>query len=280
MRFDYLLALRKIYSDFNNRNDVFDILVNELGDLESAIATFNLETKEIVLNKDETDECYKIMPIKNNDKVIGISLKRVKKEFNGEQFTLVKNIIPQNDQEKGITISSLEKVITKDYTVFFVSSKNVVNTKFLCKTNDEKTGIWIYDNMVINENEKLFQVTSIDFYKNFKEIEDNIKEQKCILPDYVSKLEIDYSKVIEDTTAEIIFIDNNYRLNKSKIKCSTAPTYIPFSCDEVVFDKYKQIFRLIGEKVPVLPIDTSFIPIDKTTGNYLIRNVKIKKIGD
>lgn len=280
MRFDYLLALRKIYSDFNNRNDVFAILVNELGDLESAIASFNLDTKEIVLNKDETDECYKIMPIKNNDKVIGISLKRVKKEFNGEQFTLVKNIIPQNDQEKGITISSLEKVITKDYTVFFVSSKNVVNTKFLCKTNDEKTGIWIYDNMVINENEKLFQVTSIDFYKNFNEIEDNIKKQKCILPDYVSKLEIDYSKVIEDAIGNIKFVDNDYKLKEYQIKLSAAPIYMNSHSSTVASDYYKKIFRILSVEEPTLPIDTSFIPTDKTTGNYLIENVKIKKIGD
>ena len=280
MRFDYLLALRKIYSDFNNRNDVFDILVNELGDLESAIASFNLDTKEIVLNKDETDEYYKIMPIKNNNKVIGISLKRVKKEFNGEQFTLVKNIIPQNDQEKGITISSLEKVITKDYTIFFVSSKNVVNTKFLCKTNDEKTGIWIYDNMVINENEKLFQVTSIDFYKNFKEIEDNIKEQKCILPDYVSKLKIDYSKVIEDAIGNIKFVDNDYKLKEYQIKLSAAPIYMNFHSSTVASDYYKKIFRILSVEEPTLPIDTSFIPTDKTTGNYLIENVKIKKIGD
>lgn len=280
MRFDYLLALKKIYSEFSNRNDVFDILVNELGELESAIASFNLEAKEIILNKDETDECYRIMTIKDNEKVIGISLKRAKKEYNGEQFTLVKNIIPQNDQEKGIIISSLEKVITKDYTIFFASSKKIVNTNILYKISDEKTGIWIYDNMVINENEKLFQVTSIDFYKNFKEIEDNIREQKCILPNYVSKLEIDYSKVIEDAIAKIIFIDNNYRLNKSRIKCSIAPTYIPFFCDEVVFNKYEQIFKSMGEQMPVLPIDTSFIPIDKPAGNYLIKNVKIKKIGD
>ncbi len=81
MRFDYLLALKKIYSEFSNRNDVFDILVNELGELESAIASFNLEAKEIILNKDETDECYRIMTIKDNEKVIGISLKRAKKNI-------------------------------------------------------------------------------------------------------------------------------------------------------------------------------------------------------
>lgn len=280
MRYDYLLALHKIYSEFNNRNDVFDILVNELGDLESAIATFNLETKEIVLNKDETDEYYKIMPIKDNDKIIGILLKRVKKEFNGEQFALVKNIIPHNDQEKGIIISSLEKVITKDYTIFFASSKNVVNTNILYKINDEKTGIWIYDNMVINENEKLFQVTSIDFYKNFKEIENNIKEQKCILPDYVSKLKIDYSKVIEDAIGNIKFVDNDYKLKEYQIKLSAAPIYMNSHSSTVASDYYKKIFRILSVEEPTLPIDTSFIPTDKTTGNYLIENVKIKKIGD
>lgn len=273
MRYDYLLALHKIYSEFNNRNDVFDIIVDELGDLDSAIASFNLETKEIVLNKDETDECYKILPIKDKDKLIGISLKREKKEFNGEQFSLTKNIIPESNKKNSIIISSLEKVITKDYTIFYASSKSIIDEK-VPTINVEKLGIWLYDNEAINDNEELFQVTNIDFYKSFNEIENNIKEQVCILPDFVSKLEIDYSRTFEDFVKDVIFIDNNYKLNKTKINCTIAPTYMYSPGNKPNFDYYKRLLRLIGEEVPVLPIETSFTPIDKTIGSYLIEKKK------
>ena len=158
MRYDDLMILEGMFIDVS-REDVKDVIRAELGeDLSYNIETFDFENQKIRLKKDETDESYEIVPIKRSDATLGINIKRVKKEANGEKFSLSKNIVYSGKEKKGVTVSNLEKVETKDYTIFFEHTKNIVKDGTnIYKKEQENLCLWVYDNALIqNERYRYF----------------------------------------------------------------------------------------------------------------------------
>ena len=126
MRYDDLMILEGMFIDVT-REDVKDVIRTELGEnISYCIETFDFENKKIKLKKDETDESYEIVPIKRDDATLGINIKRVKKEENGEKFSLSKNIVYTGKEKKGVVVSTLETVESKDYTIFFENTKNII----------------------------------------------------------------------------------------------------------------------------------------------------------
>ena len=114
MRYDDLMILEGMFIDVS-REDVKDVIRAELGeDISYCIETFDFENQKIRLKKDETDESYEIVPIKRSGATLGINIKRVKKEENSEKFSLSKNIVYAGKEKKGVTVSTLEEVETKE----------------------------------------------------------------------------------------------------------------------------------------------------------------------
>lgn len=100
MRYDDLMILEGMFIDVS-REDVKDVMRAELGeDISYCIETFDFENKKIRLKKDKTDESYEIVPIKRDDSTLGINIKRVKKEQNGEKFSLSKILSMQVKRRK------------------------------------------------------------------------------------------------------------------------------------------------------------------------------------
>ena len=150
MRYDDLMILEGMFIDVT-REDVKDVIRTELGEnISYCIETFEFENKKIKLKKDETDESYEIVPIKRDDATLGINIKRVKKEENGEKFSLSKNIVYTGKEKKGVVVSTLETVETKDYTIFFENTKNIIKNEHGTYIKDQESlGLWVYDNKIL-----------------------------------------------------------------------------------------------------------------------------------
>ena len=202
MRYDDLMILEGMFIDIS-REDVKDVIRAELGeDISYCIETFDFENQKIRLKKDETDESYEIVPIKRSGATLGINIKRVKKEENDEKFSLSKNIVYAGKEKKGVTVSTLEEVETKNYTIFFENTKNIVKDENELYIKDqENLGLWVYDNALAqDERNRYFGTFSdttcygqFDYHERLSHIEKSIKKD-YLLPDYVTKIETELNE--------------------------------------------------------------------------------------
>ncbi len=183
MRYDDLMIFEGMFIDVSSE-DMKYVIRKELGeDISYNIEAFDFDEQIISLKKDETDESYEIVPIKISGSTIGINIKRVKKKANGEKFSLSKNIVYRGKETKGVTVSTLEKVETKDYTIFFENTQNIIKQedKFYI-TDRESLGLWVYDNKILqNETNKYFGIFEdttcygqFDYHKRLSQIEKTI----------------------------------------------------------------------------------------------------------
>lgn len=213
-----------------------------------------------------------MIPIKKNDATIGISIKRVKKENNNEQYTLIKNIIPQNNLNV-YNVSSLEKVVTKNYTIFFAISRIIFKYKTsLYYIDNEKLKILVYDNSAIDEYIENIETAVGDFYQALEKIEDYLRHQKCLSPDYTSKLECNYSKIKTDNEVEMFCMNNDYKINNFRM--NRVMPYYCFFCDDDektnFNNRYSKFLAYMDQEKITLLIDTLFTPTDKTIGSYFV----------
>lgn len=277
MRYDDLMILEGMFIDVS-REDVKDVMRAELGeDISYCIETFDFENKKIRLKKDKTDESYEIVPIKRDDSTLGINIKRVKKEQNGEKFSLSKNIVYAGKEKKGVTVSTLERVETKDYTIFFENTKNVVKKETERYIKDqENLGLWVYDNTILqNESNKYFGIFTdttcygqFDYHERQSHIEKSIKKD-YLLPDYVTKIETELNEQgkMVGTTHTNYLETEEYQNDDS--------FYFDYSgCKRAI---YSDMEKYVKEMKEILSLETSFDGTEKRIDDYKVsENEKVK----
>ena len=280
MRYDDLMILEGMFIDVS-REDVKKIIREELGEnLSYNIETFDFEKNKILLKKYASDESYEIVPIKRSDATIGINIKRVKKEENDEKFTLSKNIVYTGKEKKGVMVSTLETVETKDYTIFFENTKNIIKDEdgnYII--NQESLGLWVYDNTLLqNERYKYFGTFmdttcygQFNYHERLSHIEKSVNKD-YLLPDYITKIEteldeneklvgiiyINHIKTLEYQTKDILY--HHKRLLKRPI----------YSCMEDYVKNMKEM----------LALETSFDGKEKKFEDYKVTEkdkTKVKK---
>ena len=274
MRYSDLMILGRICPGIKDRNDIVDIIRHELGnDLSYRIESFDFDNKKILLKKDESDEVYEITPIMSDDTAIGISTKREKKEVNNEKFSLTKNITFLGGGFDGVNVSTREKVITTNYTIFFVDSKDVTkNENESYVISKENVGLWVYDNNIINnDNYKNYfrhnhWKSVFDFYCRYGETEMYL-ERYFLLPDY-------YLKINANLQGKELVGTRFYNDGRKK----------DFTSDEIFYDDYKihcDIYNVFENYLPEmkskLSLDTSFNVRVKSIDNYLVKENAKKK---
>ena len=268
MRYDDLMILEGMFIDVS-REDVKDVIREELGeDISYCIETFDFENQKIRLKKDETDESYEIVPIKRSGATLGINIKRVKKEENDEKFSLSKNIVYAGKEKKGVTVSNLEKVETKDFTIFFENTKNIVKDGTnINKKEQENLCLWVYDNALI-QNERYryfgtFEDTTcygqFDYHERLSYIEKSIKED-YLLPDYVTKIETE----LNEHEKMVGTIHNNY-LENLEYHNEDIFYFDHLKCKR---DIYSEMEKYVKEMKMILSLETRFDGREKRIDDY------------
>lgn len=281
MRYDDLMILEGMFIDVT-REDVKDVIRAELGEnISYCIEAFDFDEQIISLKKDETDESYEIVPIKRSDATLGINIKRVKKEENGEKFSLSKNIVYAGKEKKGVTVSTLEKVETKDYTIFFENTKNIIKNKNnIYIKNQESLGLWVYDNKILqNENNKYFGIFEdttcygqFDYHERSSHIEKSIKKD-YLLPDYVTKIETE----LNEHEKMVGTIYTNY-IETTEYKNEDMFYFDHSKCKRAI---YSDMEKYVEDMKELLSLETTFDGKEKRIDNYRVsEKVKVKKSGD
>ena len=283
MRYDDLMILEGMFIDIS-REDVKDVIRAELGeDISYCIETFDFENKKIRLKKDKTDESYEIVPIKRDDSTLGINIKRVKKEQNGEKFSLSKNIVYAGKEKKGVTVSTLERVETKDYTIFFGNTKNVVKKENELYIKDqENLGLWVYDNTILqNESNKYFGIFTdttcygqFDYHERLSHIEKSVKKD-YLLPDYVTKIETE----LNEHEKMVGTIHTNY-LENEEYQNEDSFYFDHSGCKRAI---YSDMEKYVKEMKEILSLETSFDGTEKRIDDYKVsenEKVKAKRTGN
>lgn len=281
MRYDDLMILEGMFIDVT-REDVKDVIRAELGEnISYCIEAFDFDEQIISLKKDETDESYEIVPIKRSDATLGINIKRVKKEENGEKFSLSKNIVYAGKEKKGVTVSTLEKVETKDYTIFFENTKNIIkNGNGIYIKDQENLGLWGYDNKISqNENNKYFGIFEdrtcygqFNYHERLSHIEKSIKKD-YLLPDYITKIETE----LNEHEKMVGTIYTNY-LETTEYKNEDMFYFDHSKCKR---DIYSDMEKYVEDMKELLSLETTFDGKEKRIDNYRVsEKVKVKKSGD
>ena len=272
MRFDELKILEILYPDIRERKDVFDIIKEEIGpNLGYDIEKIDFDAKTIYLRQTDEDLEYSISPLETSDITTGLSCKRVKKNIDNEEFSLVKNIVFLKKESKGdVIVSSLEKSKGEKYSIFYANTKNIKNDEASNYIIDyDNSGLWAYDNNVIDKYNELFEMlnskTNFDIYNRLSKIEKTIN-MDYLLPDYVKKIELENNgdgKMVGglcDNNLEVSLTGNDdiyYLDNDSK--------------------KNEQIFAFaMLEMKQILSIDTELKATKKKLTDYTNRTLKIK----
>ena len=268
MRYDDLMILEGMFIDVS-REDVKDVIREELGeDISYCIETFDFENQKIRLKKDETDESYEIVPIKRSGATLGINIKRVKKEENDEKFSLSKNIVYAGKEKKGVTVSTLEKVETKDYTIFFENTKNIVKDENELYIKDqENLGLWVYDNALLQDERNRYFGTfadttcygQFDYHERLSHIEKSIKED-YLLPDYVTKIETE----LNEHEKMVGTIHNNY-LENLEYHNEDIFYFDHLKCKR---DIYSEMEKYVKEMKMILSLETRFDGREKRIDDY------------
>lgn len=265
MRYDDLMILEGMFIDVT-REDVKDVIRAELGEnISYCIEAFDFDEQIISLKKDETDESYEIVPIKISGSTIGINIKRVKKKVNGEKFSLSKNIVYRGKENKGITVSTLEKVETKDYTIFFENTKNIIKQKQEDEDyikDQESLGLWVYDNKILKgENYNysgIFEDTTcygqFDYHKRLSYIEKTINKD-YLLPDYIAKIETE----LNEHEKMVGTIYTNY-LETTEYKNEDMFYFDHSKCKR---DIYSDMEKYVEDMKELLSLETSFDGAEK-----------------
>ena len=274
MRYDDLMILEGMFIDVT-REDVKDVIRTELGEnISYCIETFDFENKKIKLKKDETDESYEIVPIKRDDATLGINIKRVKKEENGEKFSLSKNIVYTGKEKKGVVVSTLETVETKDYTIFFENTKNIIkNGNGIYIKDQENLGLWGYDNKISqNENNKYFGIFEdrtcygqFNYHERLSHIEKSIKKD-YLLPDYITKIETELNE--HEKMVGTIYI--NYLINYLEAIEYENDDMFYFDHSRWKRDIYSDIENYVEEMKKLLSLETSFDGTEKRIYDYRV----------
>ena len=280
MRYDDLMILERMFIDVS-REDVKDVIRAELGeDISYCIETFDFENQKIRLKKDETDESYEIVPIKRSGATLGINIKRVKKEENDEKFSLSKNIVYAGKEKKGVTVSTLEKVETKDYTIFFENTKNIVKDENELYIKDqENLGLWVYDNALLQDERNRYFGTFSDttcygqfnYHERLSHIEKSIKKD-YLLPDYVTKIETE----LNEHEKMVGTIYTNY-IETTEYKNEDMFYFDHSKCKR---DIYSDMEKYVEDMKELLSLETSFDGAEKRIDNYRVSEkmkTKIKK---
>ena len=277
MRYDDLMILEGMFIDVSSE-EVKDVIRAELGaNISYCIETFDFENEKIKLKKDKTDESYEIVPIKISGTTIGINIKRIKKEENDEKFSLSKNIVYRGKEKKGVTVSTLERVETKDYTIFFENTKNVVKKETERYIKDqENLGLWVYDNALLqNERNRYFGTFAdttcygqFDYHERLSHIEKSIKKD-YLLPDYVTKIETElneHEKMVG--TIHTNYLENEEYQNEDSF-------YFDYSgCKRAI---YSDMEKYVKEMKEILSLETSFDGTEKRIDDYKVsENEKVK----
>ena len=258
MRYDDLMILEGMFIDVS-REDVKNVIREELGeDISYCIETFDFENQKIRLKKDETDESYEIVPIKRSGATLGINIKRVKKEENDEKFSLSKNIVYAGKEKKGVTVSNLEKVETKDYTIFFENTKNIVKDGTnIYKKEQENLCLWVYDNALIQNERYRYYGTFADttcygqfnYHERLSHIEKSIKKD-YLLPDYVTKIETE----LNEHEKMVGTIHTNY-LETEEYQNEDVFYFDHSGCKRAI---YSDMEKYVREMKEILSLETSF----------------------
>lgn len=281
MRYDDLMILGGMFIDVS-REDVKKVIREELGEnLSYNIETFDFDNPKILLKKDTTDESYEIVPIKRSDATLGINIKRVKKEKNDEKFTLSKNIVYAGKEKKGVIVSTLETVETKDYTIFFENTKNIIKGKdgnYII--NQENLGLWVYDNTFLqNERYKYFGTFmdttcygQFNYHERLSHIEKSVNKD-YFLPDYVTKIETK--------------LDENEKLVGTI--CTNHIETSEYQTEDILYINYVRLFNraiyndmeeYVENMKKMLSLETSFDGKEKRIEDYKVTEkdkTKVKK---
>ena len=274
MRYDDLMILEAMFIDVT-REDVKDVIRTELGEnISYCIETFDFENKKIRLKKDETDESYEIVPIKRDDATLGINIKRVKKEENGEKFSLSKNIVYTGKEKKGVVVSTLETVETKDYTIFFENTKNIIKNEYGTYIKDQESlGLWVYDNKILqNETNKYFGIFKdttcygqFNYHERLSQIEKTINKN-YLLPDYITKIETELNE--HEKMVGTIYI--NYLINYLEAIEYENDDLFYFDHSKYKRDIYSDIENYVKEMKKLLSLETSFDGTEKRIYDYRV----------
>ena len=274
MRYDDLMILEGMFIDVT-REDVKDVIRTELGEnISYCIETFDFENKKIKLKKDETDESYEIVPIKRDDATLGINIKRVKKEENGEKFSLSKNIVYTGKEKKGVVVSTLETVETKDYTIFFENTKNIIKNEHGTYIKDQESlGLWVYDNKILqNENNKYFGIFEdttcygqFNYHERLSQIEKTINKN-YLLPDYITKIETELNE--HEKMVGTIYI--NCLINYLEAIEYENDDLFYFDHSKYKRDIYSDIENYVEEMKKLLSLETSFDGTEKRIYDYRV----------
>ena len=274
MRYDDLMILEGMFIDVT-REDVKDVIRTELGEnISYCIETFDFENKKIKLKKDETDESYEIVPIKRDDATLGINIKRVKKEENGEKFSLSKNIVYTGKEKKGVVVSTLETVETKDYTIFFENTKNIIKNEYGTYIKDQESlGLWVYDNKILqNETNKYFGIFKdttcygqFNYHERLSQIEKTINKN-YLLPDYITKIETELNE--HEKMVGTIYI--NYLINYLEAIEYENDDMFYFDHSRWKRDIYSDIENYVEEMKKLLSLETSFDGTEKRIYDYRV----------
>ena len=274
MRYDDLMILEGMFIDVT-REDVKDVIRTELGEnISYCIETFDFENKKIRLKKDETDESYEIVPIKRDDATLGINIKRVKKEENEEKFSLSKNIVYTGKEKKGVVVSTLETVETKDYTIFFENTKNIIKNEYGTYIKDQESlGLWVYDNKILqNETNKYFGIFKdttcygqFNYHERLSQIEKTINKN-YLLPDYITKIETGLNE--HEKMVGTIYI--NYLINYLEAIEYENDDLFYFDHSKYKRDIYSDIENYVEEMKKLLSLETSFDGTEKRIYDYRV----------
>lgn len=274
MRYDDLMILEGMFIDVT-REDVKDVIRTELGEnISYCIETFDFENKKIRLKKDETDESYEIVPIKRDDATLGINIKRVKKEENEEKFSLSKNIVYTGKEKKGVVVSTLETVETKDYTIFFENTKNIIKNEYGTYIKDQESlGLWVYDNKILqNETNKYFGIFKdttcygqFNYHERLSQIEKTINKN-YLLPDYITKIETGLNE--HEKMVGTIYI--NYLINYLEAIEYENDDLFYFDHSKYKRDIYSDIENYVEEMKKILSLETSFDGTEKRIYDYRV----------
>ena len=274
MRYDDLMILEGMFIDVT-REDVKDVIRTELGEnISYCIETFDFENKKIRLKKDETDESYEIVPIKRDDATLGINMKRVKKEENEEKFSLSKNIVYTGKEKKGVVVSTLETVETKDYTIFFENTKNIIKNEYGTYIKDQESlGLWVYDNKILqNETNKYFGIFKdttcygqFNYHERLSQIEKTINKN-YLLPDYITKIETELNE--HEKMVGTIYI--NCLINYLEAIEYENDDLFYFDHSKYKRDIYSDIENYVEEMKKLLSLETSFDGTEKRIYDYRV----------
>ena len=205
------------------------------------------------------------------------------KEENGEKFSLSKNIVYAGKEKKGVTVSTLEEVETKDYTIFFENTKNIVKDENgIYKKNQDNLGLWVYDNALLQDERNRYFGTfadttcygQFDYHERLSHIEKSIKKD-YLLPDYVTKIETE----LNEHEKMVGTIHNNY-LENLEYHNEDIFYFDHLKCKRAI---YSDMEKYVREMKMILSLETSFDGGEKRIDDYKVsekEKVKSKKTGD